>query len=169
MADIASFLSGGGSYLKWEMPGTKYAGTITNVELRQARKFESTELDTWDDGSPKMQVVLTLATDLRDPAIEDDDGTRNLSINLWSGQKKALAQACKDAGVKQPEVGQRFTAEHVSGIGTAKSPREFRYTLTAADLSGVIGTAEATATEALANVDVNDPAVAALLAKLAGK
>ena len=169
MANIASFLSGGGNYLKWEMPGTSYTGTIKNVELRQARKFESTDLDTWDDGTPKMQVVLTLATDYRDASIEDDDGTRSLSINLWSGQKKALAAACKEANVKQPEAGMRFTATHVSGIGTAKSPREFKYVLGAADLSGAIGTAEATATEALAAIDINDPAVAALLAKMAGK
>jgi hypothetical protein len=54
-----------------------------------------------------------------------------ISINLWSGQKKALVAACKAAGVGEPQTGQRFTATHVSGIGNAKAPRVFEYTLTA--------------------------------------
>lgn len=128
MGAIADALSGGGTYLKWETPGTSYTGVITDVTMRQARKFESTELDFWDDGTAKMQVVLTLATDYRD-ASEDDDGTRQLSINLWSGQKKSLVAACKAAGVAEPQVGQRFTATHVSGVGNAKNPRVFEYAL----------------------------------------
>lgn len=128
MGSIADALAGGGTYLKWETPGTSYTGTIAEVAMRQARKFESTDLDFWDDGTPKMQVVLTLDTDYRGDS-EDDDGTRQISINLWLGQKKALLDACKKAGVKEPEVGQTFTATHVSGIGNAKAPRVFEYVL----------------------------------------
>jgi hypothetical protein len=129
MSAIADALASGGTYLKWEHPGTTYTGIITDVTMRQARKYESTELDAWDDGTPKMQVVLTLATDYRDQGQQDDDGTRMVSINLWSGQKKALVAACKAAGVFEPTVGQRFTATHVAGIGNAKAPRVFEYTL----------------------------------------
>ena len=132
MGIIADALASGGTYLKWETPGTTYTGTITDVAMRQSRKYESTELDTWDDGTPKMQVVLTLATDYRDQALgADDDGARMISINLWSGQKKALVAACKQAGVSEPQIGQTFTATHVSGIGNAKAPRVFEYVLTA--------------------------------------
>ena len=131
MSAIADALASGGTYLTWEHPGTTYTGIITDVSMRQSRKYESTELDAWDDGTPKMQVVLTIATDYRDQAQQDDDGTRMISINLWSGQKKALVAACKAAGVTEPQVGQRFTATHVSGIGNAKAPRVFEYTLTA--------------------------------------
>ena len=130
MSAIADALASGGTYLKWENPGTTYTGIITDVTMRQSRKYESTDLDTWDDGTAKMQVVLTLATDYRDSG-EDDDGTRMVSINLWSGQKKALVAACKAAGVPEPQVGQRFTAVHVAGIGNAKAPRVFEYTLVA--------------------------------------
>jgi len=130
MSAIADALASGGTYLKWEHPGTTYTGIITDVTMRQSRKYESTELDVWDDGTAKMQVVLTLATDYRDSG-EDDDGTRMISINLWSGQKKALVTACKAAGVPEPQVGQRFTATHVAGIGNAKAPRVFEYTLVA--------------------------------------
>jgi hypothetical protein len=130
MSAIADALASGGTYLKWEHPGTTYTGIITDVTMRQARKYESTELDAWDDGTAKMQVVLTLATDYEVPG-QDDDGTRMISINLWSGQKKALVAACKAAGVAEPQVGQRFTATHVAGIGNAKAPRVFEYTLLA--------------------------------------
>lgn len=131
MSAIAEALAGGGTYLKWEHPGTSYTGTITDVTLRQARKYESTELDTWDDGTPKMQIVVTLATEYRDASQPDDDGTRQLSINLWSGQKKALVAACKAAGVPEPARGMQFTATHVSGVGNAKAPRVFEYVLAA--------------------------------------
>ena len=131
MSAIADALASGGTYLKWEHPGTTYTGIITDVSMRQSRKYESTDLDTWEDGTPKMQVVVTLATDYRDQSQQDDDGTRMISINLWSGQKKALLAACKAAGVPEPQVGQRFTATHVSGVGNAKSPRIYEYTLAA--------------------------------------
>ena len=131
MSAIADALASGGTYLKWEHPGTTYTGIITDVSMRQSRKYESTDLDTWEDGTPKMQVVVTLATDYRDQSQQDDDGTRMASINLWSGQKKALLAACKAAGVPEPQVGQRFTATHVSGVGNAKSPRVYEYTLAA--------------------------------------
>ena len=130
MTVLGNYLSTGGAFLKWETPGTSYTGVIEAVELRQARKFESTDLAFWDDGSPQMQCLLTLATDYRDVERDDDDGTRMLSINLWSGQKKSLVAACKAAGVAEPQVGQKFTVTHVSGIGNAKSPREFLYVLT---------------------------------------
>ena len=152
MGMIADALSGGGTYLKWENPGTSYTGVITDVNLRQARKFESTDLDFWDDGTPKMQVVLQLATAYRDAGNPEDDGSRSLSINLWSGQKKSLIAACKAAGVPEPEVGQTFTATHVSGIGNAKNPRVFEYVL-AAGPSGIaeqLDTAPAAAAPAAA-------------------
>lgn len=129
MSVLGNYMSGGGAFLKWESPGTTYSGTITNVELRQARKFESTDLAFWDDGSPQMQCLLTLDTDYRDPGYDDDDGTRMLSINLWSGQKKSLIAACKAAGVAEPEVGMTLTVTHREGIGNAKSPRVFDYVL----------------------------------------
>ncbi|MGI9136403.1 MAG: hypothetical protein ACR2JS_04985, partial [Candidatus Nanopelagicales bacterium] len=68
---LSDLLSGGGAYLKWETPGTTYTGVITEVATRQARKFESTDLDFWDDGTPKMQAVITLATDYRDGSNPD--------------------------------------------------------------------------------------------------
>lgn len=131
MGVLDGFMNGGGAFLKWENPGTSYTGIITAVEARQNKKFDSPDLAYWEDGSPQMQCLLTLATDYRDASREDDDGTRLLAINLWSGQKKSLIAACKAAGVPEPQVGQVFTATHVSGVGNAKAPRVFEYVLAA--------------------------------------
>ena len=140
MSILGNHLSGGSPFLKWETPGTRYEGIIEAVELRQARKFESTDLAFWDDGSPQMQCLLTLATGYRHAAYDDDDGTRMLSINLWSGQKKALVAACKAAGVAEPAAGMRFAATHVEGIGNAKNPRVFAYELSAgpSEVAGIL-------------------------------
>jgi hypothetical protein len=131
MSKLADALKGGGKYLKWEHPGTSYAGTITDVAVRQARKYESTELDYWDDGNPKLQAVVSMDTRYGDPTDPDDDGSRQLVINLWGGQKKALMAACRAADIDEPLPGMTLTATHVSGLGNAKNPRVFAYTLTA--------------------------------------
>lgn len=158
MGIIADALKGGGSFLKWpDAPGTTYTGVITDVTLRQARKFESTEPDSWDDGTPKMEVVLTLATDYREAGNPDDTGERAIAIKLWSGQKKALIAACKAAGVDEPLVGQRFTVTHVSGVGTAKAPRVFEYRLEA----GPSGVAEALVEQPVTAAAPQPPAAAA--------
>lgn len=140
--NIGDLLSGGGAFLKWENPGTTYTGTITKLDVRQGRKYKSNDLDTWDDGTPKLQLLITLATDYRDSANPDDDGERVLSVNLWSGQKKAMADACRALGVKEPAVGMTITAKHVSGLGTADKPRVFEYTLSPAP-SGVAAVLDA--------------------------
>jgi hypothetical protein len=142
---LADALAGGSRYIKWDElgKGASVTGTIVNVEMRQARKFQSTDLDFWDDGKPKMQAVITLATSLRDPQDSEDDGTRSISVNLWSGQKQALAAACKAANVTEPQPRQQFTATWASGVGKTGDPRIFTYALgpvPAAGLGDALGT-----------------------------
>ena len=134
MSSIAEALKGGSPFVKWDelKMGATVAGRITRTEIRQATKFKSTEPDFWTDGTPKMQVIITIATDLRDPDNADDDGERCISINLWSGQKKALQAAIEAAKVDEPKVGQTFSATWVSGVGVAGDPRVFVYSLSGA-------------------------------------
>lgn len=149
---LADALSGGSRYIKWDDlgQGASVTGTIVNVEMRQARKYQSTDLDYWDDGKPKMQAVITLNTTLRDPSDSEDDGTRSISVNLWSGQKQALAAACKNSGVAEPQSGQSFTATWASGVGKAGDPRVFTFALgpvPAAGLGDALGTVNTTTGE----------------------
>lgn len=154
MSLIADELSkGAGRFLKWgEQPGTTYTGTIVSAELRQATKFGTTDPDTWDNGDPKMQIVLTLDTEYREPGEDEDDGLRRVVVNAWSGQKQALIKACRDAGVKEPAAGQRFTATWKSGAGTAASPRVFEYRIepAPAGVAAVLDTAPTQAPAAAA-------------------
>lgn len=117
----------GGRYIKWDDlgEGAIVAGTVADVTIRQAKKYQSDELDTWDDGSPKMQAVIVLATDMSDGP--DDDGMRTVVVNLWSQQKRALADACRRADVGEPRPGDRFSAVWTSGAGGARDPRQFAY------------------------------------------
>lgn len=171
---LADALAGGSRYIKWDDLGTgrPVTGTIVNVDMRQARKFQSTDLDFWEDGKPKMQAVVTIATSLRDPSDPEDDGTRSISVNLWSGQKQALAAACKAAGVAEPQPGQQFTATWTSGVGRAGDPRVFSYALSGApSIGGALGTVDTSTGEitqptAAAPAPDLDPAVAAALANL---
>lgn len=88
--------SGRSIFSKDTPPGTSITGTITDAAMKQVTKFGSTEPDYFQSGDPKMQVILTLKTDLHDDV--DDDGTRAAYIKLWGSQKAALAKAIETAG-----------------------------------------------------------------------
>lgn len=122
---VTDFLLGsGGASAKFENLGDTVTGTITvTPELRQQTDFKTKKPKFWDDGEPMMQVVVSLATDQRDPAVEDDDGQRNVYIK---GQmQQATRDALKAAGAKGLEPGGTLT---VAFIGTeptdAGSPKK---------------------------------------------
>jgi len=161
MGIIADALKGGGSFLEFsETPGTTYTGVITDVTLRQARKFESTEPDSWDDGTRRWRSSCRWRPTTGMPATPTT-AVSDSSPSSWSGPKKALIAACKAAGVAEPEVGQSFTVTHVSGVGSAKSPRVFTYELKAGP-SGVAAALTEPAAEAPTNpVDIAKTLLAA--------
>jgi hypothetical protein len=124
--DANSFLMGGGgaATAKFPTPGTVIGGRITEPPtLEQQRDIKSGEKKFWKDGDPMMQLVVTVQTDLRDPAIEDDDGKRRIFIK---GQmKNAVSDAVRQAGARGLEVGGtlhvRFTHE-LPASGPGMSP-----------------------------------------------
>ena len=127
MSELAAALSGGTRFVKWNEVGDQYSGRVIRAEVRQATKFQSDQPDTWDDGTAKNQVVIAIATTLKED--DDDTGERAVVVNLWGKQKAALAKACKDAGVKEPLPGMTLTAQWTGGVGGASDPRRFAYTL----------------------------------------
>lgn len=91
--------------------GDSFTGTITDLETAQVRNYETGDPEFWDDGKPKLQIVVTLATDYLDPEVEGDDGTRKVYL---AGQKLAAAkQAMKEAGISKLEKGFGFTISFV--------------------------------------------------------
>ncbi|MDM2104790.1 Uncharacterised protein [Mycobacteroides abscessus subsp. bolletii] len=103
--DSYGFLSGGGApSAKFKTHGDTVGGVIVEEPTQQQqRDLESGDLETWPDGNPKMQLVVTVQTDLRDPAVEDDDGKRRIFVK--GGLRKAVQEAVIAAGSRGLDVG----------------------------------------------------------------
>lgn len=110
-----SFLMGGDRVISasFENEGDSCEGFILDKVLRQQTKFQTdkkakAELEFWDDGRPKMQLVVTLQTEERDGEIEgdddfEDDGRRKLYLRYKL--KNAVSKAVRDAGADDLEIG----------------------------------------------------------------
>ncbi|GII84577.1 hypothetical protein Ssi03_25670 [Sphaerisporangium siamense] len=112
--DPNAFLMGGGiPSAKFETIGTTVSGPITE----QPKVDQQTDIDTgkplfWDDGRPRQQLVVTVQTDLRDPAIEDDDGLRRFYIKFK--MQDAVREAVRKARSKGLEIGGVLSITYVA-------------------------------------------------------
>jgi len=116
------FLMGGSvPSAKFPAIGATVTGQITmQPTVEQQRDYTTGDLKFWDDGKPQMQMVVTLATNERDPDVQDDDGTRRLYVK---GQmKNAVAQAVRAAGARGLEVGGQLTIRYTHD-GQKSNPR----------------------------------------------
>lgn len=119
--DPNEFLMGGGSAsAKFEAVGDTVTGKIAAVDIRQQTDLAGEPL-IWDNGDPRMQMIVTIETDAKDN--DDDDGKRNVYVK---GSKTGGTQSLHDAvrtavqaaGVKGIEVGGTLT---VGFVGTEAS------------------------------------------------
>jgi hypothetical protein len=117
-SELDDLFSGSGApVVKFTKVGDDVIGTISSIEVRQQRDFDTNEPKTWDDGKPMMEVILTLDTAERDRFIEDDDGSRRVFVR--GAMLTALRQAVRKAKATKPEIGGRIAITH-SGLGEAK-------------------------------------------------
>jgi len=109
--DPNAFLMGaGGRSAKFEREGDTVVGYIQHTEVRQQTDIKDNRPLTWDDGSPRMQLVVTLETDDRDD--DDDDGVRKLYVK---GQmQKAVSDAVRKAGARGLAIGGKLGVKYVS-------------------------------------------------------
>lgn len=124
--DINNFLSGGGAKsFPFEAIGDSVEGTIVDAEVRQQTSMEG-ELLTWADGKPRMQLVITLQTELREG--ENDDGLRTIyakggrfdvAKGEGSSMRDAIAEAVQTAKASKLEEGDSLVVVY-SGLGVAK-------------------------------------------------
>lgn len=132
------FLMGGGGAPTAKFPahGAVVSGRVTErPTVEQQRDIKTGEKKFWSDGNPMMQLVVTVQTEFRDPALEDDDGRRRLFVK---GQlKNAIADAVRAAGAKGLEVGGTLAVKYThdgtaSGVGMSP-PKQYiaRYTAAA--------------------------------------
>ena len=113
MSNIDDFLlGGGGASASFDQIGDSITGTIVSAEVKQQTDITDGKPLTWDDGSPRMQLVVTLQTSDRND--DEDDGQRRIYVK---GSKKAgsrslhdaVATAVRSAGAKSLEVGGTLT------------------------------------------------------------
>lgn len=86
--------------------GTSFEGEIIELGTAQVTDFATGAPKFWDDGKPQTQVVVTIATNERDPENPDDDGTRR--VYLFGQKLTAARNAMKEAGIKKLETGFKF-------------------------------------------------------------
>lgn len=155
---------------RFPTPGTTVTGTICEPpRVEQQRDYSTGEPMYWRDGSPRMQLVVTLQTDERDPEYPDDDGRRRLYVR--GRMKTAIRQAVKTSGATGLDVGGTLTITY-TGDGTPTNPRfqpPKEYSAVYKPPTGGGETAQATAASPTTNPATNpatNPDIQALIAQL---
>jgi hypothetical protein len=121
---VNDLLMGGGGPASVKFPtiGHTVSGRITTQPTpEQQRDFDTDKPLFWDDGKPRWQIVVTLATSERDPANPEDDGARRLFLK--SQLQKAVAQAVRASGAPGLEVGGELTVTYTAN-GEQPNPRK---------------------------------------------
>lgn len=123
---LSESLSNRAFFNKNSQIGDTVTGEILDSEVRQSRNFDDNKLEFWDDGSPQLQLVINIQTDL-DEGIDDegqeDDGIRSVYIKWWGAQRKALLTAVKASGLSDLIPGSQFTASY-TGDGEQKDKKK---------------------------------------------
>jgi hypothetical protein len=125
--DVNSFLfEGGAKSFQFNKIGDICRGVIESVELRQQTSLDDNKPLVWDDGRPRMMLVVTLQTTDRDG--DDDTGMRSIyakggRFEVAEGEgtsmRDAIAQAVKDVGASSIDPGDELAVGY-TGNGKPK-------------------------------------------------
>jgi hypothetical protein len=106
-------MGSGAPAAKFEQIGVTVTGTVLREpEARQQTEFRTGTPEVWKDGSPKMQVVVQLAT-TDHPQHADDDGTRTLYIK-GKHLTDAIRQAVRASGANGIHTGGTLTVQYIA-------------------------------------------------------
>lgn len=98
-------------YFDKESPiGDSISGPITAIAFRPKR--EKGAIVRWQDGSPQLNLILTIQTELHQD--EADDGQRSIYVKWWGEQKKGIAKAVNSAKLAAPKVGDTLSVTYAS-------------------------------------------------------
>lgn len=119
-------LASGIPSFKFEAHGDTAKGPIVSLEMQQQRDFTSQAPMFWDDGRPRMQLRIVLATDQTEGT--DDNGHR--AIYVKGNMQQAVRDAIKAAGVAKIEVGGtlavRYAADGEPPKKGLNAPKEYK-------------------------------------------
>lgn len=125
MSDEANdFLFGGGAKaFPFDNVGDTVAGRIVSMEKRQQTDMQTGKPAVWDDGNPKMMLMVTLQTELHES--DEDDGMRSVYLRggnhiavqgKGTSSQVAVKDAVRRSGAERIETGGTLTMQF-SGIG----------------------------------------------------
>ena len=101
-------MGGGGKSASFKSAGDSVTGIITNMEERQQTDFDSGKPLEWDDGKPKMHLVITLLTE--ESVDDDDDGMRRLYVK--GNLQRAIREAVIKSGKRTVSDGAMLTVTY---------------------------------------------------------
>jgi hypothetical protein len=106
---------------KFTTIGDRHGGTVTedSVEVQQ-RDFDDNSLLFWDDGNPRMQLVVEYQGEI-DPTVPDDDGVRTFYIK--GDMLRAVKAAKRKAGLGRLPVIPKGSQLFVEFIDEEPPPR----------------------------------------------
>lgn len=118
--------------------GDHVTGIVSAVPYeRQKTKFGTNQPDFYDNGDPKMQILVPLSTEERDTA--EDDGERILYVSSHN-MRRAISSAIRDAGALDLEVGGKLTVTFTGFDPNSKNPANPAKLYTAAyQVAAVVG------------------------------
>jgi|SRR5215469_7507154 len=103
---------------KFPSLGTEYEGEIVEPPVsRQAKKFNSSELDYWPSGDPVMTTKIVLKLD-------SDDST--VAVYAQKELAKAVTKALVEAEAADVEMGGRLKVKYSANDPESKNPAQPR-------------------------------------------
>lgn len=143
--------------------GDSFTGIITDLRTVQVRNYEDpTKLEFWDDGKPKLQIEVTLATGYADGSDPEDDGSRR--VFLFGQKLRAAQDEMRKKGIKKLERGSKMTIT-LSGTKPSANKRYNDVKMYSIELEA---SASNPAVDALLNIGAS-PIVDATIEKLTDK
>lgn len=111
--------------------GDSIEGIISNISIRQTRDFKSKKPESWDDGSPKQQIVVIIDTTNSKGEIVSN----SVYVKWWGPNRKAFASAVVEGGGVAPVNGGKLKvtfAEEIPSEEKGMDPQKiFTYEYTA--------------------------------------
>jgi hypothetical protein len=123
----ALLMGSGGAAVKFDNVGDTVVGHVVDAQPRQDVDFRTKLPSTWEDGRPKMILVVTLQTDEQDS--DEDDGMRK--VYARGAMLQAINAAVRRAGVRGlaygGKLGIKFTGTEPTNMGSPKKLYSAKY------------------------------------------
>jgi hypothetical protein len=124
--EAEEFFAGSAKAFQFENIGDTVVGEIVEQVKRQQTSLSDGQKLFWDDGSPRMMLVITLQTG--DHESDDDNGERTIYVRggrfevakgKGSSMKDAISDALRPVGLRAPRVGDKLAVSY-TGEGKGK-------------------------------------------------